>query len=72
MDRWWAPHDGIIPGSHLSLPFVAPFDHIVDLEGCAPHPQPPPAEPEAETLCLNPKDHAIDLEECALLLLPLG
>ena len=34
MDRWWAPHSGKIPGSSLDLPFVAPFDHIVDLEGC--------------------------------------
>jgi len=39
MDRWWAPHSGKIPGSSLDLPFEAPFDHIVDLEGCAggPH-----------------------------------
>ena len=34
MDRWWAPHSGKIPGSSLDLPFEAPFDHIVDLEGC--------------------------------------
>jgi hypothetical protein len=38
MDRWWAPHSGKIPGSSLDLPFVAPFDHIVDLEGCDSQP----------------------------------
>jgi hypothetical protein len=32
--RWWAPHDGIIPGSHLELPYIAPFDHLMDLEAC--------------------------------------
>ena len=37
LDRWWAPHTGIIPGSQLELPFTAPFDHLVDLEGCASH-----------------------------------
>ncbi|KAL3140615.1 hypothetical protein ABBQ32_005185 [Trebouxia sp. C0010 RCD-2024] len=32
MDRWWAPHDGNIPGSSLQLPFPCPLDHIFDLE----------------------------------------
>ncbi|KAL0034633.1 hypothetical protein WJX77_000275 [Trebouxia sp. C0004] len=32
MDRWWAPHDGNIPGSSLQLPFRCPMDHIFDLE----------------------------------------
>jgi len=32
MDRWWAPHDGNIPGSSLQLPFQCPMDHIFDLE----------------------------------------
>ena len=32
MDRWWAPHDGNIPGSSLQLPFPCPMDHIFDLE----------------------------------------
>ena len=31
-DRWWAPHEGIIPGSKLSVPFVCPADHVFDLE----------------------------------------
>lgn len=31
-DRWWAPHNGIIPGSLLQLPFQCPLDHILDLE----------------------------------------
>lgn len=32
MDRWWAPHPGVIPGSHLELPYQCPTDHVVDLE----------------------------------------
>ncbi len=36
LDRWWAPHDGKIPGSKLDLPYIAPFDHVMDLEGCVP------------------------------------
>ncbi|CAL8469429.1 g8970 [Coccomyxa elongata] len=31
-DRWWAPHNGIIPGSGLQLPFQCPLDHVLDLE----------------------------------------
>jgi len=31
-DRWWAPHDGTIPGSELDLPFHCPADHVLDLE----------------------------------------
>ena len=32
MDRWWAPHNGIIPGSGLETPFTCPLDHVIDLE----------------------------------------
>ena len=32
MDRWWAPHDGTIPGSATRLPYLAPIDHFLDLE----------------------------------------
>ncbi|KAL4439682.1 hypothetical protein ABPG75_002683 [Micractinium tetrahymenae] len=32
MDRWWAPHDGTIPGSGLELPYLCPADHVLDLE----------------------------------------
>jgi len=32
LDRWWAPHSGVIPGSHFQLPFPCPMDHIFDLE----------------------------------------
>lgn len=32
MDRWWAPHDGTIPGSGLELPYMCPADHVLDLE----------------------------------------
>jgi hypothetical protein len=32
MDRWWAPHGGIIPGSALELPYLCPADHVLELE----------------------------------------
>lgn len=32
MDRWWAPHTGVIPGSELELPYKCPADHVLDLE----------------------------------------
>ena len=32
MDRWWAPHNGVIPGSGLVTPFVCPLDQVLDLE----------------------------------------
>ena len=33
LDRWWAPHSGIIPGSSTRLPLLeCPADHIIDLE----------------------------------------
>lgn len=32
MDRWWAPHAGVIPGSALELPYRCPADHVLDLE----------------------------------------
>ena len=32
MDRWWAPHNGVIPGSGMVTPFVCPLDHVLDLE----------------------------------------
>ena len=33
LDRWWAPHDGIIPGAGgPNLPFICPLDHVMDLE----------------------------------------
>jgi hypothetical protein len=30
-DRWWAPHNGRIPGSELKLPFRCPADHVLNL-----------------------------------------
>ncbi|UPR03426.1 arabinosyltransferase [Chloropicon primus] len=30
-DRWWAPHDGTIPGSAFERPFVCPLDHVIDV-----------------------------------------
>lgn len=35
LDRYWAPHNGRLPGSALDLPFLAPADHFLELEGCA-------------------------------------
>ena len=33
LDRWWAPHDGNIPGAQgPQLPFVCPLDHVFDLD----------------------------------------
>ena len=32
LDRWWAPHSGVIPGSATTLPFRCPLDHVLDLE----------------------------------------
>ncbi len=33
LDRWWAPHNGIIPGSATRLPLLeCPADHVIDLE----------------------------------------
>eukprot|EP00884_Botryococcus_braunii_P011901 jgi/Botrbrau1/20711/Bobra.0058s0040.1 len=32
MDRYWAPHDGVLPGSFFGVPFLCPLDHIMDLE----------------------------------------
>lgn len=33
MDRWWAPHNGNIPGAQgPEAPFQCPLDHILDLE----------------------------------------
>jgi len=33
LDRWWAPHSAIIPGSAARLPLLeCPADHVIDLE----------------------------------------
>lgn len=32
LDRYWAPHDGRLPGSQFDLPFLCPADHVLDLE----------------------------------------
>ena len=31
LDRWWAPHDGEIPGSKFQRPFVCPLDHVIEV-----------------------------------------
>lgn len=30
-DRWWAPHNGVIPGSSFQRPFACPLDHVIDV-----------------------------------------
>lgn len=49
LDRYWAAHDGVIPGSKFGVPFICPLDHVLDLEQCAPRPStcrcPPPLPP---------------------------
>ncbi len=33
LDRWWAPHKNVIPGSAAQLPLVdCPADHVIDVE----------------------------------------
>ena len=33
LDRWWAPHDGNIPGADgPQLPFICPLDHVFELD----------------------------------------
>ena len=33
LDRWWAPHDGNIPGAEgPQLPFMCPLDHVFELD----------------------------------------
>ena len=37
LDRWWAPHEGRIPGTSGPPPgpFVCPLDHVLNLERMA-------------------------------------
>eukprot|EP00854_Cymbomonas_tetramitiformis_P000671 gene671-1124_t len=32
LDRWWFPHAGALPESHLRLPFSCPLDHVVNVQ----------------------------------------
>ena len=37
LDRWWAPHKGIIPGADgPQLPFMCPLDHVFELDALRP------------------------------------
>eukprot|EP01065_Artemidia_motanka_P007583 TRINITY_DN13793_c0_g1_i1.p1 TRINITY_DN13793_c0_g1~~TRINITY_DN13793_c0_g1_i1.p1 ORF type:complete len:673 (+),score=122.97 TRINITY_DN13793_c0_g1_i1:96-2114(+) len=39
-DRVWFPHNGIFPGSELSVPFLCPMDHIFEIgQWLKQHPQ---------------------------------
>ena len=52
LDRWWAPHSGIIPGSAARLPLLeCPADHVIDLERIG---KPELVLREASLLC-NPR-----------------
>ena len=52
LDRWWAPHSGIIPGSATRLPLLeCPADHVIDLERIG---KPEAVLREASVLC-NPR-----------------
>ena len=50
-DRWWAPHQGTIPGSALLLPFRCPADHVLDLGRWSPKPQTPCSTGGAARAC---------------------
>ena len=55
LDRWWAPHSGIIPGSAARLPLLeCPADHVIDLERIG---KPEKVLREASILC-NPRTPA--------------
>ena len=55
LDRWWAPHSGIIPGSAARLPLLeCPADHVIDLERMG---KPEKVLREASMLC-NPRTPA--------------
>eukprot|EP00322_Chrysochromulina_rotalis_P023276 CAMPEP_0115844046 /NCGR_PEP_ID=MMETSP0287-20121206/8629_1 /TAXON_ID=412157 /ORGANISM="Chrysochromulina rotalis, Strain UIO044" /LENGTH=653 /DNA_ID=CAMNT_0003297765 /DNA_START=130 /DNA_END=2091 /DNA_ORIENTATION=+ len=55
LDRWWAPHSGIIPGSAARLPLLeCPADHVIDLERIG---KPEKVVREASFLC-NPRTPA--------------
>jgi hypothetical protein len=55
LDRWWAPHTGIIPGSAARLPLLeCPADHVIDLERMG---KPEKVLREAGMLC-NPRTPA--------------
>lgn len=59
LDRWWAPHGGIIPGSAARLPLLeCPADHVIDLERIG---KPERILREANMLC-NPRTPASVLQ----------
>jgi len=58
-DRWWAPHDGRIPGAeHPSLPFRCPADHVLDLEAWAAPATPPRPRFRESGLLTHPRTPA--------------
>ena len=64
LDRWWAPHSGIIPGSAARLPLLeCPADHVIDLERMG---KPEKVLREATMLC-NPRTPASTLNSVATL-----
>jgi hypothetical protein len=54
LDRYWAPHAGIIPGSATQLPLLeCPADHVIDLEHL--HGRRPEALLREHTMLCNPR-----------------
>lgn len=67
LDRWWAPHAGIIPGSAARLPLLdCPADHVIDLERMG---QPERILREHTMLC-NPRTPKRVLEGLRTVVLP--
>ena len=68
LDRWWAPHSGIIPGSAARLPLLeCPADHVIDLERMG---KPEKILREADMLC-NPRTPASVLRSQRNISLPV-
>ena len=59
LDRYWAPHDGVIPGSATRLPLLeCPADHVIDLERM----RTPEASLREHSILCNPRMPAAVLE----------
>jgi len=61
LDRYWAPHQGIIPGSATTLPLLeCPADHVIDLEHL--HGRKPESILREHSLLCNPRMKQATLE----------
>ena len=69
LDRWWAPHSGIIPGSAARLPLLeCPADHVIDLERIGK----PERVLREQTFLCNPRTPASVLSSTATVDAALG